>query len=325
MASGRVAYINGEFVPEIEAKISLYDSHNHVGDMVHENTRTFAHKAFKLHEHMERMYNSMAVVQIDCGLTIEEMEEVTLELLRRNEPLLAPDEDSFFIHDVTRGPDKGYAELFPEGLRPFVGIYMYPLKTFIGHRADFYDTGVNAVVSRQLHIPTRIIDPKVKSRSRLHYQMAELEMKQWGPDAFAVLLDDDGFLTEGSAANFFLIKDGAVFSAEPRNILRGVTRQTIIELTGELGIPFVEKNLEPYDAMIADEAFFTTTSFSAMPATRFNGQPIGDGKVGPVYRRLIEAFGDMVGVDIIGQAKAAEANLAAEAASTAAEPVLAAR
>ena len=303
MASGRVAYLNGDFVPETEAKITLFDSQNHVGDMVHENTRTYGHRLFKLREHMERLYNSMAAVEIDCGLTLEQMEEVTLDLLKRNEHTLAPEEDCFFIHDVSRGPHEYYAEAFPEGLGPTIGIYLWPLTSILANRVKEYDSGVNAVIPRQRHVPARFIDPKVKSRSRLHYQMAELEMKRWGPDAWAILLDEDGFLTEGTGSNFFLVKDGTVLSPEPRNILRGVTRQTVIEMAEKTGIAFVEKNLEPYDAMTADEAFFTTTSIFMMPATRFNDRPIGDGEVGPIYRRLANAFIESIGVDFIEQAR----------------------
>ena len=303
MASGRVAYLNGAFVPETEAKITLFDSQNHMGDMVHENTRTFGHRPFKLREHMERLYYSMAAVEIDCGFSIEQMEEVTLELLSRNEHTLAPEEDCFFIHDVSGGPHEYYAEVFSEGLGPVIGIYVWPLTKILANRARLYESGVNAVIPRQRHVPTRFIDPKVKSRSRLHYQMAELEMKHWGPDAWAILLDEDGFLTEGTAANFLLVKDGGLLSPEPRNILRGVTRQTVIEMAERTGIGFVEKNLEPYDILTADEAFFTTTSIFMMPATRFNGRPIGDGGVGPVYRRLANAFVESIGVDFIEQAR----------------------
>ena len=133
--------------------------------------------------------------------------------------------------------------------------------------------------------------------------MADLEMKHWGPDAWAILLDEHGFLTEGTAANFFLVKDGILLSPEPRNILRGVTRQTVIEIATRIGVEFVERNLEPYDAMTSDEAFFTTTSIFMMPATQFNGRPIGSGKVGPIYHQLANAFIESIGVDFIEQAR----------------------
>ncbi|MBM4437451.1 MAG: aminotransferase class IV, partial [Actinobacteria bacterium] len=152
-------------------------------------------------------------------------------------------------------------------------------------------------------IPARLLDPKAKSRSRLHYRVALNEMAAWGPDAWAILADEDGFLTEGTGSNFFIVKDGALLTPEPRNILRGVTRHAVLDLAAELALPARETNLELYDALTADEAFFTSTPFCLMPATRFNGRPVGDGAVGPLYRRLADALSESVGVDFIAQAK----------------------
>ena len=121
--------------------------------------------------------------------------------------------------------------------------------------------------------------------------------------ASALLTDDDGFITEGTGNNFFIAKDGELFTPEPRNILRGVTRQTVMELAADLGIRCRERNLEPYDVAGADEAFNTSTTIAVMPVTRFNGLPIGDGKVGPMVRSLIDAFSELVAVDIVAQAK----------------------
>ncbi len=117
------------------------------------------------------------------------------------------------------------------------------------------------------------------------------------------MLDEDGFVTEGTRSNFFIIKDGQLLTAEPRNILRGVTRQNVLALARELGLPCRECNIEPYDVITADEAFYTGTSFSILPATRFNGQPIGRGRPGPITERLIGAWNEMVGVDIKAQAR----------------------
>jgi branched-chain amino acid aminotransferase len=99
-----------------------------------------------------------------------------------------------------------------------------------------------------------------------------------------------------------IIKNGTLLSPEPRNMLRGISRDYIIHLAGELGIPFQEKNLEPYDVMSADEAFFCCTPFCMVPAVKFNGLDIGKGTIGPIYKRLIGRWSKNVGVDIIGQA-----------------------
>ena len=129
------------------------------------------------------------------------------------------------------------------------------------------------------------------------------DFKKFEKNASALLTDENGFITEGTGNNFFLIKDGELFTPEGRNILRGVTRGAVIELADELGIPCHETNLEPYDLANADEAFITSTTIAIMPATKFNGMEIGDGKVGPMVKSLTDAFSEMVGVDIVAQAK----------------------
>jgi branched-chain amino acid aminotransferase len=168
---------------------------------------------------------------------------------------------------------------------------------------------VNAAVTSQRIIPATLLDPKIKNRSRIHYLMANIEAsKMEGENNWALLLDPDGFIAEGTGDNFFIVKDGVVITPEGRNCLRGVSRAYILKELGPLlGIPVVEKNIEPYDVMTADEAFMTGTPFCMIPVTTFNRSPVGDGKVGPVYRQLLKAWGDQVGVDIAGQIKAWDA------------------
>ena len=309
MAAERLVYLNAAMVPEADARISLFDSQNIWGDMVFETTRTFGHQPFKLREHLDRLYASLAMTRIDCGLSIDEMERATLELLERNRPAYASEVDFNIVHNVSRGPIPQYADAFDGGIGPTVAIFTWPLIKNLGPVAQYYESGVHAVTPRQRSIPARLLDPKVKSRARLHYQMAQLEMADFGPDAWAVLLDEDGYLTEGTGSNFFLVRDGELLTPEPRNVLRGVTRQTVLDLAAELHIPAQAANIEPYDAISADEAFFTSTPFCLMPATRFNGRPVGDGRVGPVFRRLTDAFAESAGVDFIEQAKGYSATL----------------
>jgi len=115
------------------------------------------------------------------------------------------------------------------------------------------------------------------------------------------LLDLDGNVTEFSGGNILIVKDGTIISPTLRNILPGISRQTVIELAGELGIPFAEKDFQVYDVINADEAFESTTPFCLMPVTRINAVPIGDGKPGPLCSKLLEVWSDKVGVDIVGQ------------------------
>ena len=138
----------------------------------------------------------------------------------------------------------------------------------------------------------------------MHYLMANLEVSLANdPTAWALLLDPDGFIAEGTGANFFIIQDGILYTPEGRNILRGITRMYIMDLAKRLGIGVYEKNIELYDVIHADEAFYTSTAMSIMPCTKINGLAIGDGKAGNITVKLIDEWSKEVGVDIIKQTK----------------------
>jgi branched-chain amino acid aminotransferase len=182
--------------------------------------------------------------------------------------------------------------------------------------AHFYDDGVHAVVPSQRMIPAHLLEPKIKNRSRLHYLVANLEVSLVNdPNAMALLLDPDGFIAEGTGSNFFIVRDGALLTPEGRNILRGTRRAYLLDLALRLGIQARETNLEVYDAVHADEAFLTSTAFSMLPVTKINGLVIGDGKMGPMFKRLIDAWSEEVGVDIIAQTKAFAAEAGASLTS----------
>jgi branched-chain amino acid aminotransferase len=303
MPQQRKVYFNGEFVPESEARVSIFDSALMFGDMLFEMTRTYNGEPFRLRNHLERLYAGLKIMEIDCGLNIDEMEAATLQTIEVNRPCFPEGLDFQIMHNVSRGPLAQYRTLFTEGPRPTITINCWPLTWHLADSADSYDTGVHVVIPPQKSVPSRLIDPKIKNRSRIYYQIANQQAQKIDPAASALLTDDDGFITEGTGNNFFIAKDGELFTPEPRNVLRGVTRQAVMELAADMGIRCHERNLEPYDVAGADEAFNTSTTIAVMPATRFNGQPVGDGKVGPMVRSLIDAFSEMVGVDIVAQAK----------------------
>lgn len=299
----RKVYLNGEFVTEAEARVSIFDSALIFGDMLFEMTRTFNNDPFRLPAHLERLYRGLKVMEIDAGLTIDQMEEATIRTLEANIQCFPDDIDCHIMHNVSRGPLPLYESVFPEGIGPTVTISCWPLTTHLAAHAEIYETGVHAVVTPQRSVPARLIDPKIKNRSRIYYQVANQQAVRVDPDAWALLTDDNGYITEGTGSNFFIVREGELFSAEPHNILRGVTRGALIDLATRLGLKVHTVDIEPYDAMNADEAFFTATSFSIMPCTRFDGRPISDAQPGPITRRLITAWSEWVGVDIVAQAK----------------------
>jgi branched-chain amino acid aminotransferase len=132
----------------------------------------------------------------------------------------------------------------------------------------------------------------------MHFYLADKEARLVDPDASALLLDLGGNVTETSGANFLIVQGGTIVSPTTVNTLPGISRATVIELAGKLGVPFVEQDIQVESALNAEEAFTTSTPYCLMPVTRLNGVPIGDGKPGPMYRRLIEAWGQEVGLDI---------------------------
>jgi branched-chain amino acid aminotransferase len=301
----RVAYFNGEFVPEAEARISIYDSALMFGDVVFEMTRSFNKVQFKLREHLERLYASIRMVQIPVPLTIDEMEQAVLDTIAANEPAFREDDEHRVMIDVTRGLLSLYDGNVAVAGGPNVIIADFPLRWTVSFMAPLFDTGINAVVPSQRAIPAQLLDPKVKSRSRLHYMMANIEVSSWpGDNNWALLLDPDGFVAEGTGDNFFISAGGRLMTPEPRNILRGISRAYIFELADQLGMCCEERNIEPYDVATADEAFMTGTPFCVLPVTAFNGVPIGTGSPGHTTKALLDAWGKNVGVDIPGQIKA---------------------
>jgi branched-chain amino acid aminotransferase len=309
-APERVAWINGEIVPDREATISVYDSALMFGDMVFEMTRTFNGVQFKLREHLERLFRSLKMVRIPPPMSIDEFEAVVHEVVEANAAAFAPDDEHRVMVDVTRGLLPRYHGRVGHPSGPKVIVADCPLRWAVSGMSALYELGVNMVVVSQRAIPAFLLEPKVKNRSRLHYMMAELEASQFaGERNSPLLLDPDGHVAEGSGDNVFYVKDGVAITPEPRNILEGVSRNYVLhELCPQLGVHAVERNFGVYDMLNADEAFMTATPFCIVPVTSLGGSPIGDGKPGRVTRTLLETWGANVGVDIPGQIAAWDAD-----------------
>ncbi len=296
----RLVYFNGQLVPETEARISIYDSALMFGDMVFEMTRSFNKKQFKLKEHIDRLYVGLKILRIPLKMTPEEMEKACCETIEANEPLFSDDDEHRLMIDVSRGVLGIYQGIEGVHKGPNVIIADFPLRWTVAGMGKLFDTGINAVITSQRAIPASLLDPKIKNRSRIHYNMANIEASQVeGDNNWALLLDPDGFIAEGTGDNFFIVKDGVVITPEGRNILRGISRAYVMEeLCHQLGVPVVEKNIEPYDVYTADEAFMTGTPFCMLPVTSLNGNAIGKGDVGKVFLSLLAAWSKAAGVDI---------------------------
>jgi branched-chain amino acid aminotransferase len=304
-SQNRLVYFNGKMVPETEAKISIYDSALMFGDMVFEMTRSFNKKQFKLREHIDRLYVGLKILRIPLLMTPEEMEKACYETIEANDHLFKDDDEHRLMIDVSRGLLGIYQGI--EGLHkgPNVIIADFPLRWTVATMGALFDTGINAVITSQRAIPASLLDPKIKNRSRIFYLMANIEASMVaGDNNWALMLDPDGFISEGTGDNFFIIKDGVVITPEGRNILRGISRDYVMQdLCAKLGVPVVEKNIEPYDVYTADEAFMTGTPFCMLPVTSLNGLAIGNGTVGKIYELILKEWSQNSGVDIKGQIK----------------------
>lgn len=302
MSSGRVVYMNGKFVPEVEAKISIFDSALMFGDMVFEMTRSFNKKQFKLREHLERLYIGIKILHIPMKMTIDELEEACYETIKRNDKVFEGHDEHRLMINISRGPLGIYSPVFDGNIEPTVVIADFPLKWTVAAMAPLFDEGINAVIPSQRAIPSSLMDPKIKNRSRLFYQMANIEVSNFkGENNWALLLDPDGFITEGTGDNFFIVKNGEILTPEGRNILRGISRDYIFTLAKELNIKCKECNIEPYDVYTADEAFMTGTPFCLLPTVSLQGVKIGDGSIGKVTTLLLNQWSKNVGVDIKNQ------------------------
>jgi len=290
-------YFNGQFVLASQAVIPVSHRGYRLADTVYDTERTFNGQIFRLQEHLHRLYRSLKVVRIDPGLSLEEMSEISWEAVRRNEPLRQKYWDFWVTQLVSRGAGRNVLQTGPA----VVSVVVEPLP-FRRH-AHLYAQGAHLVTPATRRTAPEALDPKLKCTDRLNMVMADIEAKQVDPEAYPILLDDQGNLTEILSGNLFVVSNGVARTPGPRSILCGISRQTTMELARSLDIPVIEDDLQPYDLYVADEAFLTTTSFCVLPVGKFNGAPVGREVPGPVTRRLTSAWSELVGLDIAEQAQ----------------------
>jgi branched-subunit amino acid aminotransferase/4-amino-4-deoxychorismate lyase len=295
-----VVYLRGEFVPSSQARLPIYDAGIVLGATVTEMTRTFGGRLFRLEEHLARLYRSLKYVRFEIGLSREELAGISQRLVEHNLRLVPPGAELGLIHFVTAGEYATYAG-GAAGVRasPTACVHTFPLPFALWARK--MAEGVHLITPSVRHVPPQCYDPKMKYRSRMHFYLADQEARQADPEAVALLLDLEGNVTETSGANFLLYSGGTLVSPSRRNILPGVSRATTIELAASLGIPFAERDVQVFDCLNADEAFLTSTPYCMLPVTRINGVPIGDGRPGPLFHRLMDAWSRLVGLDVRAQ------------------------
>ncbi len=295
-----IAFLNDRFVPARAVAIPVTDAGFVLGATVAEQVRTFGGTLFRLDEHLDRLEQSLQTVGVDPGVSREKLRSIAHRVVAENHRLLAPGDDLGLAIVVTPGPYPPYAG--GHSGQPTVCLHTYPLPFHLW--AAKYRTGQSLRTTKVEQVSPRSWPPRLKCRSRMHYYLADREAAAAEPGSRAVLLDRDGFITEASTANVLLYReDRGLFCPPLEKVLNGISLLVTMQLARQMSLPVAHGDVTPEDLAAADEVFLTSTPVCILPVTRLNGRPIGGGKPGPIFARLLSAWNRMVGLDIVLQAE----------------------
>lgn len=289
-AQERVAFINGDFVAENDAKISIFDHGVLYGDAVYDTLCSWDGRVFKLDRHLKRLYASLHAVRLNIPYSPQAMRDAVVRTVAMNRL-----RNAYIKILATRGV-AALPGIDPRGCTPNVIIFARPYYHL--SQPEDEDAGIRTKVASVRRIPAQCLDPKIKNVNYLNLIMAKWEGIDAGVDD-VILLDLDGFVSEGPGYNLFIVRSGRLITP-PDNSLMGITRETVLELAGELDLPSSEQRFTPFDVYTADEAFFSTTAGGIVPITEVDGRRIGDGRVGSWTRKIRQAYMNLVHSDRYG-------------------------
>lgn len=277
----RVVYINGEFVPEEKALVSVYDHGLLYGDGAFEGIRAYSGRVWKLREHIARLYRSAHVLGFELPISQEEMVQAVRKALRTNQIT-----DGYIRVTITRGVALG---LDPRGCKEASVMIMADKLSL--YPKEMYEKGLEVVTVSTRVPPSQSVEPRIKSTGKYVCNIqAKLEANRVGAGE-GLMLNLQGYVAEATGDNIFIIKDGVLITPPPyAGILEGITRNTVMELAAGLGIPVKETLFTLYDVYTADECFLTGTAAEVIPVAKVDNRVIGSGKPGEMTNRLIEAF-----------------------------------
>lgn len=301
-----LAFLNGRFVPAAELTIPAYDAGFVLGATVSEQLRTFGGKLFRVDEHLARLRRGLEITGIEPDVTLEQLAAWATELAAANHKFLHPADDLGLSIFITPGP---YGTFAPPHVprRPTIGMSTYPLPFHLW--AEKYERGEHLVTSTVRQVPEASWPREMKCRSRMHYYLADKEVRERVPGARALLLDEHGHVNETSTANIVGFVDwgrnGAILETPRGESLWGVSLKAVLDLAYrrfEIR-DYAQRRDEP-ERVAAEwrEVWLTSTPPCMLPVVKIDAAEIGDGRPGPMFKKLLAAWGEEVGVDIAAQA-----------------------
>jgi branched-chain amino acid aminotransferase len=281
-----LVYIDGKYYPRSEAKVSVFDHGLLYGDGVFEGIKSYNGTVFQLNEHLDRIYFSAKAIMLKMPLSKEEMAQAVLETLRKNNL-----KDAYVRLIVTRG--LGDLGLDPRKCpKSTVIVIAIPLLQLYDEEKRI--RGVSMIVASVRRDPVDATTHEIKSLNYLNSILAKIEANNVGADE-AIILDTQGLVSEASAENVFIVKNGTVMTPPATSgPLAGITASVVKNVAKKLGYTVVERAITVAELYAADEAFLTGTAAELMPIREVNMRQIGEGKMGPVTERLLKEFGAFV-------------------------------
>jgi branched-chain amino acid aminotransferase len=278
----RRVYLNGKLVPKDEATISVFDHGLLYGDGVFEGIRVYARKAFRLDKHLKRLYEGAEAIRLNVPLSTDAMIRAIEETIDANADLI----DGYIRLVVTRG-------VGTLGLDPTLcdrGQVVIIFDTVALYPPELYEKGLDVIIARTVRNHPQSLNPSIKSLNYLNNILAKIESLDAGT-AEAMMLNDQGHVTEASGDNVFIVRDGVVRTPSlEAGILEGITRSEVIRIGRDQGRQVEEVAITPDDLRAADECFLTGTAAEVIPVVRVDGNAIGDGKPGPITRAILDAY-----------------------------------
>ncbi|MFC1931082.1 branched-chain-amino-acid transaminase [Chloroflexota bacterium] len=293
MAQGKewIAYVNGEYVPQSEAKLSIFDHGVLYGDGVFDSWCAWNGYLFMMDEHIDRLYRSIHFFQIDMPLSKEELKKIVIKVVETN-----GEKNQYIKCMVTRGVGPRPL-LSPIGCKTSVVVFSRPYQWLTEPGQE--EKTVKAKITSIRRTPPQCLDPKAKNLNYANLVLAKMEALNTGADE-AIMLDINGFVNEGPGYNLFVVKQGKIYTPPTENVLVGITLEAVFDIAKREDLEVTETRLIPYDIYTADEVFFTSTAGGIIPVVEVDGRTISSGKPGPISKRLSNIYFEMLEKGVCG-------------------------